>query len=53
MTREIKITSSKGNSVKGHVIYWPHVDGVMLRRKDGVGRGFRSEAAARKAAEKS
>ena len=53
MTRQITITSSKGNSAKGHQIFWAHVDGVMLRRKDGVGRGFRSEKAARKAAEKS
>jgi len=52
MAKEIKITSSKGNSAKGHEIFWVYVNGAMLRRKDGVGRGFRSEAEARKAGER-
>lgn len=51
MTKEIKITSSNGNSDNGHTIYWAHVDGVMLRKSNGVGRIFKSEAAARAAAE--
>lgn len=52
MTREIKITSSKGNSANGHQIFWAWVDGKMLRKSNGVGRTFHSERAARQAAEK-
>lgn len=51
MTKEIRITSSNGNSAKGHTIYWAYVNGVMLRKSNGVGRTFKSEAAARRAAE--
>ena len=53
MTKEIKITSSNGNSQAhpGRQLFACYVNGVMLRRKDGVGRWFRTEAAARKAGE--
>lgn len=48
---EITITSSLGNTPKtGKRCFWAHINGVILRRKDGVGRLFYSEAAARKAA---
>jgi len=53
MPKDIKITHSDGNTPKtGKRLYWVYVNGVMLRRKDGVGRGFYSEEAARKAGER-
>ena len=48
---KIKITHSDGNSAKGNRIFWAWVDGKMLRKSNGVGRTFKSEAAARRAAE--
>lgn len=52
MAKEITITSSLGNTPKtGKRCFWVHVNGVMLRRADGVGRMFYSEKAARKAGE--
>jgi hypothetical protein len=53
MAKEIKITSSKGNSTHlGREIFWVWVNGAMLRKSNGVGRTFRTEAAARKAGER-